>query len=163
MKVHELAPQKGSKKRRTRVGRGTGGHGGKTAGRGTKGQTARNKVPSRFEGGQTPLYRTSPKAKGFKNPFRIEYVPVNLDTLNTFDAGSEIDPAALRARGLIKKKGLVKVLARGTVDRKLTVRVHACSSAARKQVEDAGGRVELLPKPFGGRRPPASGNALMNR
>ena len=81
MKIHDLKPPPGSKTPRRRVGRGIGGKGGKTAGRGIKGQGARDNITPRFEGGQTPLHRRTPKAKGFKNPFRVEYVVVNLDTL----------------------------------------------------------------------------------
>ena len=92
MKVHDLQPPPGSKTPRRRVGRGIGGKGGKTAGRGSKGQGARNNIAPRFEGGQTPLHRRTPKAKGFKNPFRVEYVVVNLDTLEGLDAGDEVDP-----------------------------------------------------------------------
>ncbi len=162
MKIHDLKPAPGSKKPRRRVGRGIGGKGGKTAGRGSKGQRARSKVKPGFEGGQTPLHRRTPKAKGFKNPFRVEYIPVNLDTIGVFDAGATVDPDSLRARGLIAKRGLVKVLARGELTRALTVRVHACSGAARQAIEAAGGSVELLPSPYRV-RPPARGNALMNR
>ena len=90
MKLHDLKPAPGSKRARRRVGRGIGGKGGKTAGRGMKGQGARDTVKPGFEGGQTPLMRRTPKAKGFKNPFRVEYVVVNLDTLADFDAGTEV-------------------------------------------------------------------------
>jgi len=162
MKIHDLKPAPGSKKPRRRVGRGIAGKGGKTAGRGSKGQRARGKVKPGFEGGQTPLHRRTPKVKGFKNPFRVEYIPVNLDTIDAFDAGTTVDPDSLRARGLIAKRGLVKVLARGELSKALTVRVHACSGAARQAIEAAGGSVELLPSPYRV-RPPARGNALMNR
>ena len=83
MKLHDLKPAEGAKHKKKRIGRGIGGKGGKTAGRGTKGQGARNNIAPRFEGGQTPLHRRTPKAKGFKNPFRVEYVVVNLDTLES--------------------------------------------------------------------------------
>jgi large subunit ribosomal protein L15 len=162
MKIHDLKPPAGSKRPRRRVGRGIGGKGGKTAGRGSKGQGARNNVKPGFEGGQTPLARRTPKAKGFKNPFRVEYHPVNLDTLELFDAGATVDPDSLRARGLVAKRGLVKVLGRGKLTKKLTVHVHACSQAARTAIEGAGGTIELLPLPYRV-RPPARGNALMNR
>src|SRR5713101_6766113 len=101
MKLHHLHPAEGAKTDRKRVGRGTAGVRGKTAGRGTKGQGARNNMKPGFEGGQTPLMRRTPKSKGFKNPFRIEYVVVNLDTLETFAAGDEVSPETLRARGLV--------------------------------------------------------------
>ena len=163
MKVHDLKPAPGSKQPKRRVGRGIAGKGGKTAGRGSKGQGARNNIKPGFEGGQTPLARRTPKAKGFKNPFRVEYHVINLDTLDAFDAGSEVDPAALRAKGLVAKQGLVKVLARGEVTKSLTVRAHAFSAAAKSAIEAAGGQVETLPSPYGDRRPPARGNALTNR
>ena len=163
MKVHDLKPADGSRRPRRRVGRGIGGKGGKTAGRGMKGQGARDTVKPGFEGGQTPLMRRTPKAKGFKNPFRIEYVVVNLDTLETFDASSTVDPDALRARGLVHKHGLVKVLGRGELTKTLTVRAHGFSAAATRAIEAAGGTVETLPLPYRTGRPPARGNALMNR
>ena len=92
MKVHDLKPAPGSKKARRRVGRGIAGKGGKTAGRGMKGTGARNTVSPRFEGGQTPIHRRTPKAKGFRNPFRVEYVVVNLDTLEALDLGTRSTP-----------------------------------------------------------------------
>ena len=162
MKVHDLKPAPGSRSARRRVGRGIGGKGGKTAGRGHKGQGARDTVPAGFEGGQTPLHRRTPKAKGFKNPFRVEYHVVNLSTLAAFDAGSEVSPDTLRARGLVAKRGLVKVLARGEIDKALTVRAHGFSEAAKRAIEAAGGSTEVLPLPWGA-RPPARGNALTNR
>jgi large subunit ribosomal protein L15 len=163
MKIHDLKPAPGARTKPKRVARGTAGKGGKTAGRGTKGQGARNNIKPGFEGGQTPLHRRTPKAKGFKNPFRVEYQVINLDTLEGFDAGSVVDLAALRARGLVHKHGFVKVLGRGEVTKALTVRAHAFSTAATSAIEAAGGTAEQLPAPFGGRRPPAKGNALTNR
>jgi large subunit ribosomal protein L15 len=163
MKVHDLKPAAGSKRAPRRVGRGIGGKGGKTAGRGSKGQGARNTVSPRFEGGQTPLHRRTPKAKGFTNPFRVEYHVVNLSTLETFDAGTEITPESLRAHGLVAKRGLVKVLARGELTKSLTVRAHGFSAAAVRAIEGAGGTTQVIPPPWGDRRPPARGNALTNR
>lgn len=163
MKVHDLKPPPGSKKARRRVGRGIGGKGGKTAGRGMKGSGARGNVPVRFEGGQTPLHRRTPKAKGFRNPFRVEYVVVNLDTLDGLDVGTDIDPGVLRAHGLVAKRGLVKILGRGELTKALTVRAHAFSQGAIRAIEASGGRVETIPAPWGDRRPPARGNALSNR
>jgi large subunit ribosomal protein L15 len=163
MKLHELQPAPGSRRARRRVGRGIGGKGGKTAGRGSKGQGARDTVPAGFEGGQTPLHRRTPKAKGFKNPFRVEYHVVNLSTLASFDAGSEVTPETLREHGLVAKRGLVKVLARGELTKALTVKAHGFSQAATRAIEAAGGSVEVLPPPWGDRRPPARGNALTNR
>jgi large subunit ribosomal protein L15 len=162
VKLHELRPAPGSNTRRTRVGRGIGGRGGKTAGRGSKGQRARNTVPVGFEGGQMPLQRRVPKLKGFNNPFRVTYVVVNLDTLESFQ-GDEVTPETLRARGLVHKRGLVKVLGRGELTRALTVRAHGFSSSAEAAITAAGGTVEVLPPPYGDRRPPARGNALTNR
>ena len=163
MKIHDLKPAAGSKKARRRVGRGIAGKGGKTAGRGMKGQGARGSVKPGFEGGQTPLARRTPKLKGFNNPFRVEYHVVNLDTLEAFTGGDEINPDELRARGLVAKQGLVKVLGRGELTRALTVRAHAFSESAKTAIESAGGRVEIVPPPWGDRRPPAKGNALTNR
>src|SRR6201998_387142 len=124
MKPHDLHPAPGSTRARRRVGRGIAGKGGKTAGRGTKGQGARDNVKPGFEGGQLPLTQRIPKLKGFKNPFRVEYNVINLDTLEEFD-GDVISPETLRARGLVHKHGLVKVLARGEVSRCLEGYAHA--------------------------------------
>jgi large subunit ribosomal protein L15 len=162
VKVHDLHPAPGSTKARRRVGRGIAGKGGKTAGRGTKGQGARGQIKPGFEGGQLPLKQRIPKLKGFKNPFRVEYNVINLDTLEEFD-GDVVSPDTLRAKGLVHKHGLVKVLGRGAVTRPLTVSAHAFSKSATAAIEAAGGRVETLPLPFGHGRPPAKGNALTNR
>ena len=163
MKIHDLKPPAGSHKKKQRIARGIGGKGGKTAGRGSKGQRARGSIKPGFEGGQTPLHRRTPKAKGFNNPFRVEYHVVNLDTLETFDAGSEVSPATLRARGLVAKRGLVKVLGRGELKKAVTVKAHGFSESAKSAIEAAGGSVEIVPAPWGDRRPPAKGNALTNR
>jgi len=128
-----------------------------------KGTGARSNVKPGFEGGQTPLTRRVPKAKGFRNPFRVEYHVVNLDTLDGFDAGAEVTPDTLRAQGLVAKRGLVKVLGRGELTKALTVRAHGFSGAAVRAIEAAGGTTEVLPAPWGDRRPPARGNALTNR
>lgn len=162
MKVHDLQPAEGSNKGRRRVGRGIGGKGGKTAGRGTKGQSARGQIPAAFEGGQMPLHMRVPKLKGFNNPFRVEYQAVNLDTLEATGL-DEVTPETLHAKGLVGKKSLVKVLARGEVSRAITVRAHACSAAAEAAITAAGGSVERLPLPWGERRPPAKGNQFTNR
>jgi large subunit ribosomal protein L15 len=163
MKVHDLKPAPGSKRPKRRVGRGIGGKGGKTAGRGSKGQGARGTVPAGFEGGQTPLHRRTPKAKGFNNPFRIEYHVVNLATLDAFDANSDVDPDTLRARGLVSKQGLVKILARGELSKPLRVKAHGFSAAAVRAIEGAGGTTEVLALPWRTGRPPARGNAHANR
>ena len=162
MKLHDLKPAPGATRPKRRVGRGIGGKGGKTAGRGSKGQGARNNVSARFEGGQTPIHRRTPKSKGFTNPFRVEYHVVNLDTLETLDAG-EVTPETLRAHGLVAKRGLVKVLGRGELTKALTVSAHGFSGAAVRAIEAAGGTTRVIPAPWGDRRPPARGNALTNR
>jgi large subunit ribosomal protein L15 len=162
MKLHDLAPPKGAKKAKHRVGRGTGGKGHKTAGRGTKGQHARNTVPAGFEGGQLPLMQRIPKLKGFKNPFRIAYTPVNVGVLAGLD-GNEVTHETLVAAGLCRPKDLVKILGQGELSRPLRVSAHAFSASAEAAITTAGGSVERIPLPFGHGRPPASGNALMNR
>src|SRR5580693_10801742 len=112
MKVHDLQPPAGSTRPKRRVGRGIAGKGGKTAGRGTKGQKARRQIPAGFEGGQLPLMQRIPKLKGFTNPFRVEYTPVNLDALANLGV-SDITLDVLVERGLARKKDFVKVLGRG--------------------------------------------------
>jgi len=162
IKIHDLQPAPGSNRRKKRVGRGIAGKGGKTAGRGTKGQKARSKVPSSFEGGQMPLHMRVPKLKGFNNPFRVEYQAINLDVIEA----SELDlvsPAALHARGLAHKGALIKVLGRGELSRAVTVKAHAFSKSAEAAITSAGGTVEVLPKPWGDRRPPVQGNQFANR
>jgi large subunit ribosomal protein L15 len=162
MKVHELKPAPGSTHPRRRVGRGIAGKGGKTAGRGTKGQGARDNVKPGFEGGQLPLKQRIPKLKGFKNPFRVEYNAINLDTLEEV-SGDVVSPETLRAQGLVHKHGLVKVLGRGELTRTLTVSAHGFSKSAVAAIEAAGGSTQVLAPPFGHGRPPAKGNALTNR
>ena len=163
MKIHDLQPAPGSRKTKRRVGRGIAGRRGKTAGRGMKGQGARNNIKPGFEGGQLPLQMRIPKLKGFKNPFRVEYTVVNLDTLQAFE-GDDVNPQTLRAKGLVHKHGLVKVLGRGDLgDRKLTVKAHAFSKSAEEAIRAAGGSVEVIPPPWGQGRPPAAGNQHMNR
>jgi large subunit ribosomal protein L15 len=162
MKVHELRPPAGSTRPRRRVGRGIGGKGGKTAGRGTKGQGARDTIPMGFEGGQLPLMQRIPKLRGFKNPFRVEYVPVNVGALEALE-GDTADLAAMVAAGLAKKGALVKVLGDGSLTRSLRVEAHAFSKSAESAITGAGGSITLVPLPFGNGRPPAKGNALTNR
>lgn len=144
LKLHNLSPAPGSKKRKIRVGRGEGGRRGKTAGRGTKGLKARNTLRPGFEGGQTPLAMRLPKLRGFTNPNKEEFAIVNLTSFDDFKAGSEVTPEALRERGLIRHKGRVKVLAEGDLDRALTVKAHAFSSAAKEKIEKAGGTAEVI-------------------
>ena len=162
MRVHDLAPAPGATRRAKRVGRGTAGKGGKTAGRGTKGQKARNTVPRGFEGGQMPLKQRVPKLKGFNNPFRIEYQAINLDTIEATGL-DEITPATLHEHGLTRKGALVKVLGRGEITRPVRVATHAVSAGARRAIEEAGGSVDLLPLPYASGRPPATGNQFANR
>jgi large subunit ribosomal protein L15 len=170
MRVHELSPAPGSTKKPKRVARGIGGRGGKTAGRGTKGQRARGTVPRGFEGGQMPMKQRVPKLKGFNNPFRVEYHAINIDTLEAL-AGelddSVITPEVLVEHGLLRKNAFVKVLARGELSAKLEVHAHAVSKAAEAAITAAGGTVTTVPLPFRGEnragRPPAKGNQFANR
>jgi large subunit ribosomal protein L15 len=170
MQVHDLAPAPGSTKNAKRVGRGTGGKGGKTAGRGTKGQRARNTVARGFEGGQMPLKQRVPKLKGFNNPFRVEYTAVNLHKLGDLaeklgDADLTVD--VLVANGLVRKGAYVKVLARGEIGTKVNVHAHAVSKTAEAAIVAAGGTVTLVELPFKaeGRagRPAVQGNQFANR
>ena len=144
LKLHHLRPAPGSKKSKIRVGRGEGGKRGKTAGRGTKGLKARSRLRPGFEGGQTPRSMRLPKLPGFKNPNKEYFAIVNLETLNQFDAGTEVTPELLRERGLIRHRGRVKVLAEGDIDRALTVKAHAFSAKAKEKIEAAGGTAELI-------------------
>ena len=148
MKLHDLQPTPGSKKRRKRVGRGIAAGQGKTAGRGMKGQGARaggGKGPY-FEGGQLPLVRRLPFKRGFTNIWRVEYAEVNLDRLGKFGDGAEVSPETLSEAGIIKSASKpVVVLGRGDLDRKLTVKAHRFSASARAKIEAAGGAVEVLP------------------
>ena len=161
MKLHDLSSPQGASHRRKIVGRGIGGKGGKTAGRGTKGQKARRQIPAGFEGGQLPLLQRIPKLKGFTNPFRVEYTPVNLDALGALEI-SEVTFDVLVAHGLCAKKDLVKILGRGTLSAPLHVSAHGFSASAQAAIEAAGGTVTVLDKPFSV-RPPASGNQHQNR
>ncbi len=146
MKLSELRPPEGSRKKRKRVGRGdASGHGG-TSTKGHKGLKARSGHSSRpgYEGGQMPLARRIPK-KGFKNIFRKEIIIVNLDQLNRFSGEAPVDAAALLAGGVIRKIGDgIKILAKGTIERALTVRVNAISQTAKEKIEAAGGKVEVI-------------------
>ncbi len=144
MKLHQLKPAEGARKDRKRVGRGRAGAGGKTAGRGTKGTGARKNVPAGFEGGQMPLQRRVPKLKGFTNPNRVEFGVVNVEALGKHYESGEITPEALYRRGLVRKGRPVKVLARGEIDHALTVHAHAFSEEAKRKIEQAGGKAELL-------------------
>ncbi len=144
MKLHHLRPDPGSRKPRRRVGRGEGGHGGKTAGRGTKGQKARSKVHPYMEGGQMPLQRRMRKLKGFRNPNKEYYALLNVGRLAEFPDNSAVGPDEMRARGLIKKRGRVKVLGEGDLGKPLTVRAHAFSLGAVEKIKAAGGTTEVI-------------------
>lgn len=145
LKVHHLRPAPGAKTDRKRVGRGEGGKGGKTAGRGTKGTGARKNVPESFEGGQMPMHMRVPKLRGFKNPFRIEYQVVNVAKLaELYPKGGEVTVEDLVAKGAVRDGELVKVLGNGELDVKLTVTVHAYSASAKSKIEAAGGSANEL-------------------
>ncbi len=147
MKLNELRPAPGAHKDRRRAGRGISAGRGKTAGRGTKGQGSRSggtKAPY-FEGGQLPLMRRLPHLGGFKNRWRIEYAPVNIERLSGFAAGAEVTPEALAIAGLIKSPAEpVKILGDGELDRALIVKAHKFSATARAKIMAAGGTVEEL-------------------
>ena len=141
LKVHHLRPAPGSKKAKTRVGRGEGSKG-KTAGRGTKGTKARYQVPARFEGGQMPIHMRLPKLRGFKNPFRVEYQVVNVGALSElFPQGGTVTVEDLVAKGAVRPKSLVKVLGQGDINVKIDVTVDAWSESAKTKIEAAGGSV----------------------
>ena len=147
MSLNNLRPPKGARHAKKRIGRGQGSGHGKTASRGHKGAKSRSgfKHKRGFEGGQMPLHRRVPK-RGFNNPFRVEYAVVNLDTLvEVFDAGSDVTPELLRERGLVReKRALIKVLGRGDVTKKLTVRAHKFSGTAAEKIAAAGGVAEVI-------------------
>jgi large subunit ribosomal protein L15 len=146
MKLHELKPAEGSRKERKRLGRGIGSGQGKTAGKGHKGQNARSGGGVRlgFEGGQTPLFRRLPK-RGFTNVSRKEYAVVNLDALNRFEDGTEVTPELLIETGVVSnEKAGIKILAKGNVEKKLTVKANKFSSAAKEAIEAAGGTTEVI-------------------
>lgn len=147
MKLHDLKPAEGSKKRRRRVGRGIAAGQGKTAGRGTKGQKSRtgSGIKLYFEGGQLPLVRRLPHTRGFTNIFRKPYDVVNLQALNDkFDANTEVTPEMLVERGLVASGDRVKVLGHGELSKALTVKAHAFSSTAKEKIAAAGGKAEEI-------------------
>ena len=144
MKLADLRPSTPQKDRK-RLGRGIGTGQGKTAGKGAKGQKARNHVRPGFEGGQTPLHRRLPQRRGFNNKFSTTYAIVNLELLEQFDAGTVIDPAILKERGIIKKlEDGLKVLGDGELTKALTVRAHKFSKTAEEKIRAAGGNTEVL-------------------
>ena len=146
MKLHELSPSEGSKKKNFRVGRGHGSGNGKTAGKGHKGQNARSGggVRPGFEGGQMPIYRRLPK-RGFTNIFAKEYVAVNVEALNKLESGSEVTAEILKANGIISKvcDGIV-ILGRGEINKALTVKAKRFSKTAEQKIVAAGGKVEVV-------------------
>jgi large subunit ribosomal protein L15 len=141
LKLHHLRPAPGSKKDRIRVGRGEGSKG-KTSGRGTKGTKARYQVRPGFEGGGVRLVMRTPKLRGFKNPFRVEYQVVNVETLaELFPAGGNVTVADLVAKGAVRKNEPVKVLGNGDIAVKLNVTVDKVSESAKAKIVAAGGSV----------------------
>ena len=146
MNLHELKPADGARKKEVRVGRGIGSGVGKTCGRGHKGQKARSGggVRPGFEGGQMPIYRRLPK-RGFKNVWAKKFAEVNVETLNRFDDGSEVDAVALVEYGILKNVlDGVKILGNGEVTKKLTVRAQAFTKSAKEKIEAAGGTAEVI-------------------
>lgn len=146
MKLYELSPAAGSKKRPKRVGRGPGSGHGKTSCRGTKGQKSRSgkSIPVGFEGGQMPLIRRLPK-RGFTNIFKKRYATISVRDLDRFESGSVVDPDSLVKLGLIKKlfHG-IKILGQGNITKPLTLKVHKITKGARRKIEEAGGTVEEI-------------------
>ncbi len=144
--LHTLAPNPGARHKKKRVGRGIGSGKGKTSGRGMKGQMARRQ-PTKpgFEGGQNPIHRRVPK-RGFVNIFREDVHGVNVALLESkFDAGAEVTPEVLHERGLVPKKAkIIKLLGTGELKKKLVVKLHKASEAAKAKVEGAGGSFEAL-------------------
>ena len=148
MRLHDLKPRPGAKHRKKRLGQGESSGHGKTSGRGGKGQSARSgsSIRPTFEGGQMPLFRRLPK-RGFNNArFAVNYIPVNVESLNAFDEGVRVDETVLRATGLAngKSSGGIKILGDGQLTKKLTVVAHAFSAGARKQIEALGGACEVV-------------------
>ena len=146
MKLHELSPSEGSKKKAFRVGRGHGSGNGKTSGTGQKGQKARSGggVRPGFEGGQMPIYRRLPK-RGFTNIFAKKYTSINVEDLNKFDNGTEITAEVLKENGVIKKinDGIV-VLGRGDLNKKVTIKAKRFSKSAEEKISAAGGKAEVI-------------------
>ena len=146
MKLHELSPEPGSRKARTRRGRGLGSGLGKTSGRGQKGQNSRSGggVRTGFEGGQMPLYRRLPK-RGFKNVFAKQYAEVNVSLLNRFEDGAVVDPVALIEEGILKNVlDGVRILGNGELTKKLTVKANGFTKSAEEKIKAAGGEVEVI-------------------
>lgn len=158
MKLDELAPNEGARHKSKRGGRGIGSGKGKTAGRGSKGQHARNTVRPGFEGGQTPLHRRLPRRRGFNNIFATHVAVVNLGDLAQFEAGTEVTPDLLIKHRLIRDlqvsrdeegklvglDGEIKILGNGEIPHALTVRAHRFSKSAREKIEASGGSAEVI-------------------
>ncbi len=147
MELYDLKPFNGSRHKRKRIGRGESSGWGKTAGKGNKGQNARSGggVPPDFEGGQMPLKRRLPKF-GFSNAlFKKVYAEVNIEKLNRFEDGTVVDPELLIKSGIVKKMGDgVKILGRGDLKKKLTVKAHKFSASAEEKIKAAGGEIEII-------------------
>jgi large subunit ribosomal protein L15 len=167
MRLSDLRPNPGARKPRKRLGRGPGSGYEKTSGRGQKGQKARTghkNVPAYFEGGQNRFSQRMPYLGGFKNPFRKEYIVINLSDLDVFESGAEVTSKTLAEKGLIREraaKGMLKVLGNGKVHKPLNVTAHKVSASARAQIEAAGGTVSLIemrtyPKTKRAKKPAAS-------
>ena len=146
MRLHELGPSPGSKKKSKRIGRGPGSGRGKTSGKGHKGLLARSGLKNQagFEGGQTPLARRLPK-RGFTNSFRVPYVIVNLKSLLSFKEGSTVSPDTMMEAGLYKGRSKrIKILGDGELTHSLVVEAHNFSESAREQIEKVGGQVRVI-------------------
>lgn len=147
MRLHDLSPAEGSRRERTRIGRGHGSGKVKTGGKGTKGQNSRSGggVPNYFEGGQLPLIRKLPYRRGFTNPFRVDYREVNVRDLEAFPVGAQVGPEEFETMGVLRgRKGPVKILGHGDLTVKLVVRAHKFSKSAREKIEAAGGTIEEI-------------------
>ena len=146
MKPHALVPNKGSRKNRRRVGRGSSAGQGKTAGKGTKGQLARSGpgLPGWFEGGQMPIHMRLPKLRGFKNKRRVPYVAFNVSQLESYSVDGKVTPATLEAKGLVNPGARLKVLGDGELKGTFEVHAHAASATARAKIEAAGGSIVLI-------------------
>ena len=147
MRQNELSPAPGSRKKRKRIGRGYGSGHGATAGRGNKGQKSRSggSVPARYEGGQLSLMKRLPQKRGFTNIFRVEYAIVPVQRLDVFDEKSEVTPERMIEVGLVKSlKKPIKILGDGDINKALVVKANKFSESAKKKIEAAGGRVEVI-------------------
>lgn len=145
MRLSDLRPGEGSKREKRRIGRGIGSGQGKTAGKGHKGQKARNKIRLGFEGGQMPLHRRLPHLRGFRNRFRKEYAVVNLEQLERFDADTVITPELLMEQGIVKNlRDGIKILGVGELGKAQTVRAHKFSKSAEEKIKASGGTIEVI-------------------